>query len=91
MVVLACAQDSPLVGPGAECFLASDCQPGLVCVPQRNGGRVCSNDLSQVMGRPPPEAGMGDASGDASADAPGDGPVQETGGQDTGTGDSGAD
>ena len=60
VIPLACASDPEVVGAGGECFAASDCAPGLVCVPQRGGARVCSNDLTQVVGRPPPEAGAAD-------------------------------
>lgn len=67
----ACDADTTRVGAGAECFLATDCEPGLVCVPQQNGSRICSSDLSRVAGRPPPEAGPRDAgeAGDADEDA----------------------
>lgn len=78
-IMMACSVETSRVGAGGECFLASDCEPGLVCVPQRNGARICSNDLTEVAGRPPPEAGARDASeagdatdegGDATTDAP---------------------
>lgn len=80
MVPLACASDPALVGAREECFVASDCEPGLVCVPQRGGARVCSNDLSQVVGRPPPEGGAADA---AEADGSEEGSTPVDGGQDT--------
>ena len=84
---LACGSDSSLAGPGEECFAATDCQAGLVCVPQRGGSRLCSNDLTMVAGRPPPEAGAA-ADGEAGADGPiegatSDGPVQDTNVPDT--------
>ncbi|MBS2015798.1 MAG: hypothetical protein JST00_23120 [Deltaproteobacteria bacterium] len=71
LAFLACDADTTRVGAGAECFLATDCEPGLVCVPQQNGSRICSSDLSRVAGRPPPEAGPRDAgeAGDAEEDA----------------------
>ncbi len=59
-----CTPDNPRVQKGGECFLATDCAPGLICVPLRSGARLCSDDVSQVSGRPPPEAGVADA-GDA--------------------------
>lgn len=67
----ACDANTTRVGAGGECFLATDCEPGLVCVPQQNGSRICSSDLSRVAGRPPPEAGPRDAgeAGDAGEDA----------------------
>jgi len=84
----ACATKNSPSAAGQECFAASDCEPGLVCVPQRGGGRICSNDLTQVTGRPPAEAGMADA-GDAATDAPAaDAPVEDTG-TDTGIADAG--
>lgn len=71
LAFLACDANTTRVGAGAECFLATDCEPGLVCVPQQNGSRICSSDLSRVAGRPPPEAGPRDAgeAGDADEDA----------------------
>jgi hypothetical protein len=77
--VVACGKESNAVGPGGECFLATDCEPGLVCVPQRDGTRLCSNDLTRVAGDVPPEAGADAREG---GDAPADGPVQVP---DTGT------
>lgn len=61
----ACDAKSSLVGPGGECFLASDCLPGLVCVEQANQSRICTDDLSRVAGEAPPEAGAMDADPDA--------------------------
>lgn len=97
--VSACGSKSNPVGPGGECFLATDCMPGLVCLEQPNKTRVCSDDLSRVTGRPPPEAGVAlDDAGEggrpdgASVDAPiGPPPEDSGGGQDTGvTPDTGA-
>ena len=84
---LACGTDSALIGPGEECFAATDCQAGLVCVPQRGGSRLCSNDLTMVAGRPPPEGGAA-ADGEAGSDGPTEGattdaPVQDTSMPDT--------
>jgi hypothetical protein len=90
----ACSARPSLVGPGGECFLASDCVPGLICIEQRGGTRVCTDDLSRVAGEPPPREDAGDPeAGDAAVDA--DGPDDaglepETGDQDTGA-DTGAD
>ena len=89
LIVLACAQESSPVGPGGECFVASDCAAGLVCVPQRGGARQCTDDLSQVMGRPPPgptDSGAGDGPTDGSDDGS---PQEEGGNPDTGTPDTG--
>lgn len=81
-IVLACASRPSLSGPGEECFAATDCADGLVCVPQRGGARLCSDDLSQVTGRPPPEGGaaMNEAGGDGPREA---NPTDGQGGQDT--------
>jgi len=94
LAFLACDANTTRVGAGAECFLATDCEPGLVCVPQQNGSRICSSDLSRVAGRPPPEAGPRD-SGEA-GDADDDGAVEDGGedapvdtGVDTGIADAG--
>jgi hypothetical protein len=81
----ACNAKSNLVDKGGECFLATDCQPGLVCIEQANRSRICTDDLSRVGGRPPAEAGGEDM------DAEADGQVQEEAGADTGTPDTGAD
>jgi hypothetical protein len=94
-IAAACASSASKVGAGAECFLASDCEDGLVCVPQANGGRVCSSDISRVAGSPPAEGGAGDANAADATDAPADGPpadapVQDTG-ADTGPADAGQD
>jgi hypothetical protein len=82
----ACSTKNQLVGAGQACFLATDCEPGLVCVPQENGGRLCSDDLTRVAGDTPPEAGPADAATpDAPQnDAPSDSPPNDTGPQDTG-------
>lgn len=82
LLPLACTPDTERVGAGGECFIASDCQPGLVCVPQRGGARACSSDLSQVVGRPP---AMGEAgAADAESDGPEEGSLPEIdAGQDT--------
>lgn len=88
-LVFACATDASLVGPGGECFLASDCQPGLVCIEQRDKRRVCTDDLTGVEGRPPQQGEAGEAGEPAEGGA--DGPVPPVdGGQDTGTQDTGA-
>ena len=85
MILFACAAQTSLSGPGQECFAATDCQDGLVCVPQRGGARLCSDDLSQVTGRPPPEGGAAaEAGGDGPREAnPADGPAQDTSVPDT--------
>jgi hypothetical protein len=52
----ACSSSSSGVGQGGECQLATDCADGLVCVPQKDGTRVCSNDLTGVQKTPPTTA-----------------------------------
>jgi len=87
LVIASCNSSTNLVDKGGECFLASDCAPGLVCV-EVNRQRVCTDDITGVAGRSPPEGGMpreGGEGGDADPDAP----VQETGPTDTGVSDTG--
>ncbi len=78
--LVACPSKEGLSSAGEECFAASDCAPGLICVLQRNGARLCSDDLTLVAGRPaaggPADAGdAGDASPDGAAE---DGATLET-------------
>ena len=70
LVVMACAPKSTASTKGEECFAAGDCAPGLVCVPQRSGARICTDDLSQVTGQPPAETGPPAEAGDATTDGP---------------------
>ncbi|MBX3209937.1 MAG: hypothetical protein KF764_33210 [Labilithrix sp.] len=70
VVAAACAPESSRVGPGGECFLATDCEPGLICIEQANKTRICSDDLSRVSGRPPPEGDEGDAASEGGAGEP---------------------
>jgi hypothetical protein len=74
----ACGTKADPVAAGGECFLATDCAPGLVCVEQSNKTRVCSDDLTRVAGRPP------EAEGDAGEAS--DAPAGETSRPDTGGG-----
>ena len=64
----ACSTHGKAVPLGGECFQATDCGDGVVCVPQADGKRICSTDISGTVsiedaGGPPP-ADAGDA-GDA--------------------------
>lgn len=52
LTVSACAPQSSRVGAGGECFLATDCAPGLICIEQADKTRLCSDDLSRVAGGP---------------------------------------
>jgi hypothetical protein len=49
----ACSSAEKLSGEGGACFLVTDCQDGLVCVPkvasQPDGARVCSNNVSAIV------------------------------------------
>lgn len=61
--VLSCAGHQEPGGAGTACYRDSDCQAGLICVQNQAGSRVCSDDVSglvgSVEGPPPPEdAGM---------------------------------
>jgi hypothetical protein len=56
----ACSSSSAgLQGEGGTCSLTSDCQEGLVCIPQSDGSRKCSSDLSGIQQTE--EAGGADA------------------------------
>ena len=55
-----CAGKQQAAGMGEDCYRDDDCQIGLVCVADRNGDRVCSNDVSSLASSvegPPPDAG----------------------------------
>jgi hypothetical protein len=62
---VACSSAEKLAGEGGACSLVTDCQDGLVCVPenpsQPSGSRVCSNNPSAFVpadtGTPEPDAG----------------------------------
>ena len=66
----ACTAKVTQVGAGGECFLASDCAPGLICIEQANKPRICSDDLSRVAGRPPAEPGADEDGGDGEGGVP---------------------
>jgi hypothetical protein len=93
---VACDTSSSAVGPGGECFLATDCAPGLVCLEQPNKTRICSDDLSRVAGRPPPEGGNEEEGEGGMEGGRTDGPITPADSssgnpQDTGTRDTGAE
>jgi hypothetical protein len=48
-LLIGCASKAKLVAQGGDCLQATDCVDGLVCVPQKSGGRICDNDLSGVQ------------------------------------------
>jgi len=64
-VIGACDSPSPAGASGAACLQATDCQEGLVCVPQPSGALICSSDLGPI--ELSEEAGVSDASYDARA------------------------
>ena len=95
-IVLAagCATKAKAVAQGGECLQATDCADGLVCVPQKDGSRICDNDLSGVQktedASPPParDGGPRDGASDGAAtDAPppADAPDDTCGGADSAT------
>jgi hypothetical protein len=86
-IVLACSAKAKAVAAGGECMLAVDCEPGLVCVPQRDGRRICDSDLSGVQrlydaGRAPVDAnregGEGGEGGETDGAPPRDAGEPET-------------
>jgi hypothetical protein len=44
----ACSSTASAVGQGGACSTATDCAEGLVCVPQKDGSRICTNNLNGV-------------------------------------------
>ncbi|WP_394850283.1 hypothetical protein LZC95_22850 [Pendulispora brunnea] len=70
LLALASCSESKLSGEGSDCLQATDCEPGLACVPLDDGRRVCKSDLSGTQPSPQKDAGARDANpGDASRDA----------------------
>ena len=91
VVLAACgSSDAQNIAAGGTCFSASDCAPGLVCVPVKNSdSRLCSGDLTGLTGNPEdmPDGSMREAS---VLDSPGfDGPVGDTSTTDTSPADTG--
>ena len=99
VVLAACGGDDPAASGGA-CSLASDCQPGLICVAQSGKG-TCTDDLSKVAGQAAPDGAVaaaeaGAVDGAAAPDGGGtpvkDSSVADTGKPETGdAADTGAD
>lgn len=67
-LVGACSKENAAIDRGGECFFASDCAPGLVCVEQRNKTRICTDDLTGVAGEPPDQGGGEDGGGEGGED-----------------------
>jgi hypothetical protein len=79
LLLTACSTKAKLAPAGGECLQATDCEPGLVCIPQTDGRRLCDNNLSSVQhtedAEPPPQdAGPRDATRDGH---PGDGAASD--------------
>jgi hypothetical protein len=80
-VPFACSTPESLQGNGGQCTQTTDCQPGLMCVPQKVGPGMCSNNLSTIVSTEeagsqegPPPVMVGDGSkGDAPTMPAGDG------------------
>ena len=68
----ACSSASSLVPAGGECFVVTDCAAGLVCLPRKDGTRVCGSDLSSVEKPAASGSGATDAGTPMADAAPGD-------------------
>jgi hypothetical protein len=44
VTLLACSSPEKLAGQGGDCYVATDCEEGFVCIMNK-----CSNDLSQIQ------------------------------------------
>lgn len=62
----AACKTATLASQGGECALATDCEPGLVCLTNKDGTRSCQSDLSSVT--KPVDPGQKDTGTDATAD-----------------------
>ena len=88
-IASACSKQNAAIDRGGECFFASDCAPGLICVEQRDKGiRICTDDLSGVAGDPP-DMGEEDAGDEAGEGGQTDGPVVTDTGTDQNVTDTG--
>ena len=88
----ACGTKNSAIERGGECLFATDCAPGLVCVHQKSGKRICTDDLSGFAGDPPP--GAEEDSGDEGGEGEGgetDGPPPDDTGADQNAVDTGTD
>lgn len=75
LATAAACKTATLAPQGGECALATDCEPGLVCLTNKDGTRACGSDLSGVT--KPVDPGQKDTGTDAptaDADTP-DAPV----------------
>ena len=80
----ACSEPPKLVGEGAACAVTTDCQLGLVCIPQQSGARICTGDVTSIAkatqrpvdaGRADGDAGEGGEGGEGGSDASEDAPI----------------
>jgi hypothetical protein len=69
--VTACDPKVSRVERGGECFTASDCVPGLVCIEGADQVRVCSDQIEQIAAEPI-DAGRIVSPRDSGADDAGD-------------------
>ena len=75
---------------GGECFQATDCGDGVVCVPRADGKRICSTDISGTVsvedagGPPPVDAGDAGPDGARTDAAPKDAAPPDSESPDTG-------
>jgi hypothetical protein len=82
----ACSSPATPVGLNGSCLLTTDCQPGLVCIPQKDGPNICTNNLATTVstedaGAPAP---MDAAPGDAKAPVDGAPALDSAGSTDAG-------
>ncbi len=46
---MACSTPPKLVPQGGECFQATDCADGLVCLPEKAGHSTCDSDVGRIQ------------------------------------------
>lgn len=76
LVMLDACGGAKAAGPNGECFVADDCQPGLVCIEQKDKSRICTDDLTRAAGTVPPDGAAPPDAGEAGTEeggTPGDG------------------
>lgn len=69
LVFATACSEATLAGVGGECFQVTDCQPGLVCAPERGGRRTCTDDLSRIERTGEMGGGEGEEDGGPDDDA----------------------
>lgn len=82
---IAACKTAELAAQGGECSLATDCQPGLVCIGKPDGTRTCESDLSGVTNPVPANARDGGEGGPVVDDDAATTPDTSTPGQDATT------